>query len=129
MSLILITKHCTFNKTFLYKYSIIAWIKVIIWSSWKGRFSLYKSDLLSLRFSTQTFKLDFWFTFFSDWSEEACVCVTERASEWASVCVCVHARMYFFFSELTQHIYCLETYLSSERALCIFFFSSFWWFC
>ncbi len=38
MTLILINKHCTFIKTFLYKYSIIAWIKVIYEALEKGDF-------------------------------------------------------------------------------------------
>lgn len=36
MTLILNTKHCTFIKTFLYKYSIIAWIEVTYEALEKG---------------------------------------------------------------------------------------------
>lgn len=57
----------------------------------KGDFPFKVKSTLNLR--TQTFMLDLWFTFF-------------RLIEVACVCVC------FIFSEITLHIYCLETYIS-----------------
>ena len=108
MTLILITKHCTFIKTFLYKYSIIAWIKVIYEALEKGDFSLYKLNLHSLRFSTQTFMLDLLVYLFSDWLN------------WEFECVCVRVCVVLFLWTYSTYLLFGNLY-ELIRAFCIFF--------
>lgn len=110
MTLILITKHCTFIKTFLYKYSIIAWIKVIYEALEKGDCSLYKSNLHSLRFSTLTFMLDLWFTFFRLIELRSCVCA----------CVCVFSSLNLFY------IFIVWKLIWANKSFLYIFFSFLW---
>lgn len=108
MNLILINRRCTFMKTFLWNYITIAWIEVVLWSSWKGIFQLFFflsfcpfTSLISTHrvFSAPT----------STWDRLVCRLLFHL--DRTETC----AGCYFIsrWLEFIQHIYCLETFCFS----------------
>lgn len=109
------------KKTFLYKYTAIAWIEVVVWSSWKREscqifFFFFQ---ISLRFTTRTFMLDLWFTSLFFWLSEVFVCRLFLVSPLNS--------LYLFIVELIRAFSCILLFVFSSLLLLIFFFFQLWW--
>lgn len=118
MNWILINTRCTFTKTFLWNYITIAWIEVVLWSSWKGIFplfffslvlSLYESDLHSPSLQRTdvdvgSFGLSFVVSLWSDW--DVCRVLFYFSLAWiystyllfgSILLFCTWFNFYFFF--------------------------------